>query len=236
MHVCLDVTCHLHFWYNDWNLLHAPAVQAGSKFDEQTVSVSEAWLQLPEQRNTTHLLFSAGLSPPLCMMTTTAQCSSDLAAGHILAKGTTHAFQALSFEPLSAVPACLQRTSGWGAAVTNNFFQVSFHSLISFLLFFFCFPFAGPQLAHSCLGLCSDLQFKFLLLLDLDLAINVKAQKACSSAMKEKNVSYSVVCHCFCVNLAKFHWKSMKEKICFTQCCPATVFVSTGQYSIESTG
>ena len=44
-HICLAVTCHLHFWYNDWNFLHAPAAQAGSKFDERTVPVSEAWMQ-----------------------------------------------------------------------------------------------------------------------------------------------------------------------------------------------
>ena len=26
VHVCLAVTCHLHFWQNDWDLLHATAV------------------------------------------------------------------------------------------------------------------------------------------------------------------------------------------------------------------
>ena len=29
VHVCLAVTCHLHFWRNDWNLLHATAVTRG---------------------------------------------------------------------------------------------------------------------------------------------------------------------------------------------------------------
>ena len=29
VHVCLAVTCHLHFWQNDWGLLHASAVPQG---------------------------------------------------------------------------------------------------------------------------------------------------------------------------------------------------------------
>ena len=29
VHVCLAVTCHLHFWQNDWDLLHATAVIQG---------------------------------------------------------------------------------------------------------------------------------------------------------------------------------------------------------------
>ena len=30
VHVCLAGTCHLHFWQNDWDLLHATAVTLGS--------------------------------------------------------------------------------------------------------------------------------------------------------------------------------------------------------------
>ena len=29
MYVCLAVTCHLHFWQNDWDILHATAVTQG---------------------------------------------------------------------------------------------------------------------------------------------------------------------------------------------------------------
>ena len=29
IHVCLAVTCHLHFWQNDWDLLHATVVTWG---------------------------------------------------------------------------------------------------------------------------------------------------------------------------------------------------------------
>ena len=31
LHVCLAVTCHLHFWQNDWDLLHATAITWGWK-------------------------------------------------------------------------------------------------------------------------------------------------------------------------------------------------------------
>ena len=29
VHVCLAVTCHLHFWQNDWDLLHVTLVTRG---------------------------------------------------------------------------------------------------------------------------------------------------------------------------------------------------------------
>ena len=43
MHVCLGVTCHLHFWQNDRGLLHATAVTRG--WNRQWIGVStKSWL------------------------------------------------------------------------------------------------------------------------------------------------------------------------------------------------
>ena len=44
MHVCLAVTCHLHFWQNDQGPLHATAVAQGGngyKISDSTESYSE---------------------------------------------------------------------------------------------------------------------------------------------------------------------------------------------------
>ena len=41
VHVCLAVTCHLHFWQNDWDLLDAPAVARGwSRYQNNSI---ESW-------------------------------------------------------------------------------------------------------------------------------------------------------------------------------------------------
>ena len=42
VHVCLAVACHLHFWQNDWDLLHATAVTWGEMDTEIRVS-TESW-------------------------------------------------------------------------------------------------------------------------------------------------------------------------------------------------
>ena len=42
VHVCLAVTCHLHFWQNDWDLLHATAVTWGWNRYRNKVS-TESW-------------------------------------------------------------------------------------------------------------------------------------------------------------------------------------------------
>ena len=41
MHVCLALTCHLHFWQNDRDLLHATEVTQGGTDTEITVSSGE---------------------------------------------------------------------------------------------------------------------------------------------------------------------------------------------------
>ena len=42
-YVCLSVTCHLHFWQNDWGLLHATAVTQG--WNGHWIRVStQSWL------------------------------------------------------------------------------------------------------------------------------------------------------------------------------------------------
>jgi len=42
VHACLAVTCHLHFWQNDWGLLRAAAVTQGGTNAEIRVS-TESW-------------------------------------------------------------------------------------------------------------------------------------------------------------------------------------------------
>ena len=41
--VCLAVTCHLHFWQNDWDLLHATVVRQGGT-DTKIRVITECWL------------------------------------------------------------------------------------------------------------------------------------------------------------------------------------------------
>ena len=43
VYACLNVTCHLHFWQNDWGLSHAPAITQG--WNRHWIRVStQSWL------------------------------------------------------------------------------------------------------------------------------------------------------------------------------------------------
>ena len=42
VHVCLSVTCHLHFWQNDRDLLHATVVTEGGT-DTEIRGITESW-------------------------------------------------------------------------------------------------------------------------------------------------------------------------------------------------
>ena len=42
MHLCLAVTCHLHFWQNDWDLLHATAVMQVGGLDTEIRVITES--------------------------------------------------------------------------------------------------------------------------------------------------------------------------------------------------
>ena len=51
MHLCLAVTCHLHFWQNDWDLLHATAVMRVGGLDTEIRVITESW---PWRRRCSH--------------------------------------------------------------------------------------------------------------------------------------------------------------------------------------
>ena len=43
VYACLGVTCHLHFWQNDWGILHATAITSG--WDRHWIRVrTQSWL------------------------------------------------------------------------------------------------------------------------------------------------------------------------------------------------
>ena len=55
MYACLVVTCHLHFWQNDWGLLHATAVTRGwngyrNKRQHRKLTLEKKILPLLQQR------------------------------------------------------------------------------------------------------------------------------------------------------------------------------------------
>ena len=51
MHACLVVICHLHFWQNDQDLLHATVVTRGGGMDTETRVSTESW---PSRRKFSH--------------------------------------------------------------------------------------------------------------------------------------------------------------------------------------
>ena len=56
VNVCLGVTCHLHFWQNDWGLLHANAVTWKKNGQQTGVSTeSQLWRRKLSSHSCQHL-------------------------------------------------------------------------------------------------------------------------------------------------------------------------------------